>query len=417
MRRHVVVVGGGAAGFHAIESLRSQGFDGPVTLVADESLLPYARPPLSKEVLRGEMAPERVLLRGEDRYAELGVTTRLGASAVAVDRGRRTVELADGSRIEADAVLLATGGRPRALSIPGEHLPNVYQLRTLADAVEIREHIAAACTIVVIGSGFVACEVAASARQAGCEVTIMSMDEAPLARALGPHIAEFLAGLHRAEGVDLRAGVAAERIDRAGADLTVTGTDGSTATGRAVVIGVGIEPRVELAQALGVRTGPGIIVDEFCQTSVPNVCAAGDAATLLVGGRLRRHEHWQNAQRQGAAAARALIGNRQPFSEVPWFWTNQFSVNVQMAGDLDEDWDRVTFRGDPHSGDGTAFYQRDGRLLAAVGVNRAADISAARALLRRGIPVSPEQLRDPDADLLTFARSHQPIASANGSPS
>jgi 3-phenylpropionate/trans-cinnamate dioxygenase ferredoxin reductase subunit len=412
MHQRIVVVGGGAAAFHAVEGLRGLGYDGRLTLVADEELLPYARPPLSKEVLRGEMPAQRLPLRDESRYEALGVEVRLGTTAVSLSSRDGCVELADGGRLDADAVLLATGGRPRALNIPGEDLPGVYQLRTLADALAIREHLARRCRVVVIGSGFVACEVAASARQVGCDVTIMSMDEAPLARALGPHVAAFLAGFHRAQGVDLRAGVAAERIERIDGGLLVRGSDGSAASGEAVVIGVGIEPCTELARSAGARVGPGIVVSEFCETSIPNVCAAGDAATtVLPGGRLRRHEHWQSAQRQGAAAARSLAGQRRPASDVPWFWSNQFSLSVQMAGDLDEHWDSVTHRGDLAAGDGVAFYHAGGRLLAAVGVNRPGDVRAAQVLLRRRVQLAPALLGDDGADLLALAGSAQPVSS------
>jgi 3-phenylpropionate/trans-cinnamate dioxygenase ferredoxin reductase component len=406
MYRQIVVVGGGAAGFHAVETLRSLGYDGTLTLIADEEVLPYARPPLSKEVLRGEMAAHRVPLRDESRYTELDVRLRLGTSATSVSPREGHVVLDDGSRVAADAVLLATGGRPRALNVPGEHLPGVYQLRTLADALSIREHLARRGQLVVIGSGFVACEVAASARQAGCEVTIMSMDKAPLARALGPHAAAYLARFHREQGVDLRAGVAAESIEQARDGLLVRGSDGSTAWGEAVVIGVGIVPCVDLAETAGARVGPGIVVDEFCATSVPNLSAAGDAATTaLPGGRLRRHEHWQNAQRQGAAAARNLLGRQQPMTDVPWFWSNQFTQSVQMAGDLDEGWDSVVHRGDLDGGDGIVFYHLGGRLVAAVGVNRPADVRAAQILIRHGRPVASGVLRDADTDLLALARS------------
>jgi 3-phenylpropionate/trans-cinnamate dioxygenase ferredoxin reductase subunit len=395
-----VLLGGGLASLSAASTLRMEGFDGRVIIVGAESHVPYSRPPLSKEVLRAQKSPEKTWLRPPTWYASREVDLRLGVRAVAVDPGAQLVELADGTSLAYDKLLVATGGVPRTLDIPGADLPGVFYLRRLDDALALRRHLIAGAPVVVIGAGFIGAEVAASARALGCEVTMLEIAEIPLGRALGREIGQIYADVHREHGVELRTSVGAERIEGHGLVQRVVATDGRVHDASVVVIGVGLLPEPELTRRSGLANGNGVIVDEYCQTSVADVFAAGDIAchpNRFLGRRIRI-EHWQNAQHQGAAAARNMLGQQKPFNEVPWVWSDQYEHNLQIVGFPDPT-QRMVIRGDAEARNFSAFFVHNGRVTAALAVNRPGDVRAGRLMIQQGTQASEGHLADVDADL------------------
>ncbi len=404
MPDNIVIIGANLAGGRAAEALRAEGYDGRLTLVGEEPHRPYERPPLSKEILRGEWEPDKAFLRPAEYYAENDIELLLGSRATTLDAD--AVALADGTRVEHDVLLLCTGGRPRTLPIPGADLDGVFTLRTIDDSLAILGSFQPGEPIVVIGAGFIGAEVAASAKTFGCEVTLLEALPVPMERALGRELGEVYAAIHRDNGVDLRTGVEVERIEGDKELERVALADGTTFDARAVVIGVGIEPNVELARDAGIDCDNGILVDERCATSMPGVFAAGDVANHpnpILGERIRV-EHWQNAQNQAAAAAKAMLGQEAPFAEVPWFWSDQYDVNLQMAGHPTR-WDRIVYRGDVDARAFAAFYLDGERLVAALGVNKAKEVRGARALIEAGVQLSDDELADDDVDLRKRARA------------
>jgi 3-phenylpropionate/trans-cinnamate dioxygenase ferredoxin reductase subunit len=395
-----ILLGGGLASATAASTLRAEGFDGRVIIVSDESHAPYSRPPLSKEVLRAEKPPEKTWLRPPAWYKSKDIELQLGLRAVAVDPRAQTVELGDCTRLAYDKLLIATGGLPRALNIPGADLPGVFFLRTLEDALALRDRLTVGAPVVVIGAGFIGAEVAASARKRGCKVTMLEVAQVPMGRALGPRIGEIYADVHRERGVDLRTGIGVERIEGHGRAQRVVTADGRVHEASVVVIGIGLVPDLTLAQRSGFDTANGIIVDEFCRTSVDNVFAAGDIAhhpNPFLGRRIRV-EHWQNAQHQGAAAARNMLGQLKPFHEVPWVWSDQYEHNLQVVGLPDATAD-VVVRGDTARRHFSAFFLRQGRVTAALAVNRPEDVRVARFMIQHATKVTEDLLADVDVNL------------------
>lgn len=402
--RTFVVVGANLAGGRAVETLRAEGFDGRIVLVGAEPHRPYERPPLSKEILRGEWELEKAYLRPEAWYAENEIKLRLGVRASSLDAAGRTVTLADGDDLPYDALLLATGGVPRTLPIPGSDAEGVFLLRTIDDSLALRERLTPGAPLVVVGAGFIGCEVAASARMLGCDVTVIEVFDVPLLRALGKEVGGIWGEVLRERSIDLRTGTGVERIDAGTEGLRVVTAEGPAIDAAAVVVGVGIAPAVELAERAGIRTDDGVIVDERCETSVPGVYAAGDVArhpNPILGERIRV-EHWQNAQNQGTHAAKCMLGSEEPFTEVPWFWSDQFDLNLQMSGHPSR-WDRIVWRGDIAARTFAAFYLDSGRVVAAVGVNRGKDVRAARGLIGKAAP--PDVLADEGTDLRALAKA------------
>jgi len=401
-----ILLGGGLASATAASTLRAEGFDGRVIIVGDENHPPYSRPPLSKDVLRGEKSPEKTWLRQPGWYASKDIELQLGVRAVAIDPRAHWVELASGARLAYDKLLIATGGSPRTLDIAGGEPPGVFYLRRLDDALALREHLSPGAQVIVIGAGFIGAEVAASARTLGCEVTMLEIAEIPLGRALGPTIGQIYADLHREHGVELYTRVGVERIEGHGHVQRVVTTDGRVHEASVVVIGVGMLPDVDLARRSGFATGNGIIVDEYCQTSVDDVFAAGDIAhhpNHFLGRRIRV-EHWQNAQHQGSAAARNMLGQQKPFREVPWVWSDQYEHNLQIVG-LPGATERVVVRGDTATRNFSAFFVRDGRVAAALAVNRSEDVRVARLIIQHRTEVTEAHLVDVDTSLGELAAS------------
>jgi 3-phenylpropionate/trans-cinnamate dioxygenase ferredoxin reductase subunit len=403
----IVVVGANLAGGRAVEELRKQGFDGPITMIGEEPERPYERPPLSKEFLRGEQPLEKAFLRPEEWYAEHDIEMLLGVRADRIDLGVRAVELHDGRTVPFERLLLVTGGRPRVLSSPGAELEGITTFRTYEDAAWLSEQLKPGARVVVVGAGFIGSEIAASARVLGCEVTLFEAEAVPLVRALGEQVGQIHGEIHRETGVDLHSGIKVEGFEGDSRVRRVLTSEGAF-DADVVVVGVGIMPNVELAQEAGIAVSNGIDVDEYCRTSAPGVFAAGDVAKHPnpYCGESIRVEHWQNAQNQGAAAARAMLDKGEPFAEVPWFWSDQYDLNLQMAGHPLR-WDELVFRGDVDSRKFSVFYLDHGRLVAAVGFNRAKDVRGARALIEARMSPPPAVLADESTDLRALAKEKQ----------
>lgn len=406
MRPTFVIAGANLAGASAAIALRDEGFDGDVVLIGAEPDLPYERPPLSKAYLRGETPFESSLVRPAAFYRERAIDVRLGVRVVAVDVVARQVACEPGGRLAYDALLVATGGRNRRPPIPGLDLDGVYDLRTRQDADRIRAEMAPGRRAVVVGMGFIGCEVAASLRMAGLDVVAIEPEPTPLFRVLGEEVGRAIEGLHRDRGVRVHLGDAVARFEGARRVERIVTRAGRTIPCDFAVVGVGIEPATEIVAGTPITVDNGIVVDELCRTNVDGVFAAGDVANHFhpVAGRHVRVEHWQNALKQGAAAARSMLGRGRPYDEVHWFWSDQYDVNLQYAG-FHARGDRLVVRGSLEARDFIAFYMTGSRIDAAVALNRPKEIRLAMPLIRRRVEVAPEALRDPDVDLRTLARA------------
>jgi 3-phenylpropionate/trans-cinnamate dioxygenase ferredoxin reductase component len=403
--QHVVIAGAGHAGGRAAEALRAAGHKGRVTLIGSERYPPYERPPLSKELLAGAIPHEKTYLRPESYYAESGVELKLAATVIAIDRKTQRLELAGGGTIPYDSLLLTTGARARRLPLPGGDGPRIFYLRDIDDALALRERLQPGVRLAVIGAGFIGLEVAATARKRGAEVTVLELAPHPLARVAAPELGEFLAALHRRKGVDLRTGVKVTAITDTGSALSIAIEGSEPVTADYAAIGIGAQPNSELAQTAGIEVRDGIIVDAFGRSSDPAVFAAGDVTRHLnpLLGRHIRLEAWQNAQNQGIAIAKIIAGGNEAFAEVPWFWTDQYEINMQMAGAPDR-WDQIVWRGAPTDPGFTLFQLCERKLVAAVTVNNARDMRFARMLIQRGLPVDPSALADKAVKLQDLAR-------------
>jgi 3-phenylpropionate/trans-cinnamate dioxygenase ferredoxin reductase component len=408
-RQTIAIVGASLTGASAAATLREEGFDGRVVLLGAEPQLPYDRPPLSKAYLRGAMPFEKTLLRPAEFYREKDIELVLSTTVTRVDAEKRRLELAGGERFDFDSVLIATGGRNRRFPIPGLDLPGVYDLRTVADADRIREVIAPGRRAVVVGLGFIGAEVASSLRECGVDVVAIEPFKTPLFRALGEEIGRVVEGLHRDHGVDMILCDAVAAFEGNGRVERVVTRDGRRVECDFAVFGLGIEPAADVVAGSGVHVDNGIVVDELCRTNVPGVFAAGDVANHYhpVCARQMRVEHWQNGVKQGAAAARSMLGRGQTYDEVHWFWSDQYDANIQYAG-FHVPWDQVVVRGSLAERKFLAFFLTAGRVESAVAINQGRDLRRAFPLIRARVPVDPARLADPQVDLRTLVPAEKP---------
>jgi NADPH-dependent 2,4-dienoyl-CoA reductase/sulfur reductase-like enzyme len=370
--RTVAIVGTSLAGLRAAETFRREGFDGRIVAIGAEPHLPYDRPPLSKELLRGDWEPDQVVLRKQG-VDDLDLEWRLDTRAVALDAAVREIALHDGERIAFDGLVIATGATPRRLANQ-PHLTGLFTLRTLDDALGIRAMLDARPKVVVIGAGFIGAEIAATCRSRGLDVTVLEMLPQPMVRGLGPELGAVLAAIHRDHGVDLRTSVVVDTIedDGAGSVRGVRLGDGSVVAADVVVVGVGVVPETGWLKGSGLAIDNGVVCDETC-SAAPGIVAAGDVArwpNALFDGERMRLEHWTNATEQGVHAARRLLGHRDPFAPVPFVWSDQYDRKIQTVG-------RVTADADVHVAHGTlaerqfvALFGGGGRLVGALGFNR-----------------------------------------------
>jgi 3-phenylpropionate/trans-cinnamate dioxygenase ferredoxin reductase subunit len=395
-----VIVGASLAGAKAAETLRAEGFEGRVLLIGDEARRPYERPPLSKEYLRGEKDFDAAAVHPAGFYDEHDIELRTSSRVTAIDPTGRSVTLSSGEQIAYDRLLLATGATPRRLSVPGADLEGVHYLRSVEDADQLRQAIGPSVQVVVIGAGWIGAEVAASARQVGASVAIVELAAAPLERVLGPEVGAVYRDLHRNHGVDLHFGVGVEAIVGSQTVEAVRLSDGTVLAATAVVVGIGVTPRVELAEAAGLTVNNGIVVDDDLQASAPGIFAAGDVANAFhprYGTRIRL-EHWSAALNQGPAAARAMLGQHVSYDRIPYFFSDQYDLGMEYRG-WAPDFDQVVFRGDPAAGEFLCFWLRHGRVAAAMNANVWDAGDAIERLLQTDRPIDPARLADPDAEL------------------
>ena len=401
-----VIVGASLAGAKAAQTLREEGFGGPIMLIGQETERPYERPPLSKDYLLDKAERESIYVHPAGWYGEHDVELRLGTTVTAVDPAAHEVTLADGSRIGYAKLLLATGSSPRRLPVPGADLDGVHYLRRVADSDRIKETFAAASRVAVIGAGWIGLETTAAARAAGVEVTVLEAAELPLLRVLGREVAEVFAGLHREHGVDLRFGVqVAEITGSAGRADGVRLADGSHIPAEAVIVGVGITPNSQLAEAAGLEVRNGVVTDAGLQSSDPDIYAAGDVANAYhpLLGRHIRVEHWANALNQPQAAGRAMLGQDTAYDLVPYFYTDQYDLGMEYAGYVEPGgYDQVVFRGDVQRREFIAFWLAGGRVLAGMNVNVWDVNEAIQAVVRGGRAVDAARLADVDVPLEEF---------------
>ncbi|TPJ35163.1 FAD-dependent oxidoreductase [Mesorhizobium sp. B2-8-3] len=396
MQAGMVIIGAGECGGRAALALRDLGFEGPVTLVGDEPHLPYERPPLSKEAMTGE-APAIKAIASDALFAERSIRHIHSVRAIAIDRGVHVVRLSDGSSLPYEKLLLATGSVPRKLPMPGLGGRCVY-LRTFNDALAIRAHLSAGNRVAIIGGGFIGLELAASARKLGATVTVIEAQPRILMRGVPAEIAEIIHKAHEVEGVAIRTGQGIAAIDDDGAEVGITLADGQKFIADLTVIGIGAVPVTALAAEGGLTIDNGIAVDEHLRTADPDIFAAGDCCSFplaVYGGRRVRLEAWRNAQEQGALAAKNMLGAKEAHAAVPWFWSDQYGLTLQIAGLSDEG--KSIVRRDFDDGAFILFHlAEDGRLVAASGIGPgnsvARDIRLAEMLIAKRASPAPEAL-------------------------
>ena len=399
MYERIVIAGGGQAAVQAVDTLRRRGFAGALTLVGDEPWPPYQRPPLSKKYLAGSLERERLLIRPAAFFAEHAVTTHFGRRVTEIARRERRVRLDDGLVLPYDALLLATGSRPRQLLAPGRELGGVHYLRTLVDADRIRAECAAGGRLVIIGGGYIGLEVAATARERGMEVTVLEMAPRVMSRVTSPEVSAFYEAEHARHGVRIRCNETLRALQgdaRTGRVRAVLTESGGEYPADLVIAGVGVAPADELAQAAGLECENGVVTDAYCRTADEAIYAAGDCASHLSRqyGRHLRLESVDNAFEQGTTVALNLLGGETVHDKVPWFWSDQFDLKLIIIG-LSSGYDTAVLRGSPATRSFSVCYLRGGELVALDSINTPKDQMAARKLIPVHARPNLDRLADP----------------------
>jgi len=397
--QRIVIVGASLTGAKAAEALLESGFEGEILMVGSESERPYERPPLSKDYLRGEKT-EVPYVHDADFYENDQIELKTGATVTAIDPDTNTITVDGSETVEYESLLIATGAEPRRLDLPGSDLEGINYLRTVGESKALCDQFRDGLKVVVVGAGWIGSEVAASARQEGCEVTLIEPEEVPLSRALGPKLGAFYRGVHLKQGVTFLGGTGVTGFTGDGKVEAVLTDGGDSIPAELVVVGVGVIPRTELAEAAGIDVDNGILVDETFLSSSPGIYAAGDVANAWhpFYGRRIRVEHWANARRQGAAAARSILGLDPDFDEVPYFFSDQYDVGMEYVGYTDGS-EEVVFRGDVESGEFIAFWVKEGKVSAGMNVNVWDVSETIRDLIKAEFPVSQTDLTNPDVSL------------------
>ena len=402
----IVVVGAGQAGQQICESLRRGGYEGGLILIGDEPVLPYQRPPLSKKFLTGALEAERLSLRPASYYEKHKVELRLSTRVESIDRPARILRLAGGETLPYAGLAFTTGTRVRLLEVPGAEQAEIHYIRSLADGERLAARLPQVQRIAVIGGGFIGLEVAAMARELGKEVVLIEAFDRLMARAVAPQVSTFYADLHRDHGVELLLSAGVTAISTSGDAHTVVTTTGADYTVDLLVVGIGVLPNSEVAEQAGLECRNGIVVDDCARTSDPLIVAAGDC-TWHMNGFLQRElrlESVQNAVDQAKSAAASLLGQPSVYCQVPWFWSDQYDVKLQIAG-IGMPHDVAVSRGDPATRAFSVFYFRAGALVGVDSLNRQVEHMAARKLLAQGTALQPAQAADGAFDLMALARA------------
>lgn len=398
-----VIIGAGLAGTKAAETLREEGFSGRIVLVAAEPGLPYERPPLSKGYLLGKEDKASILVHTEQWYTDNSVELVPGRTVTAVDRASHEVELHTRARIGYTKLLLATGSSPRRLRLPGAELAGVHNLRTVEDADGLREAICSGRRVVVVGAGWIGLEVAAAAREYGCEVSVIEPSPTPLYATLGPEMGGFFGDLHSDNGVDLRVGHSVTGLQGINGRVSAVVTDdGTVVPADVVVVGIGARPNDGLAAQAGLAVDNGVVVDASLRTDDPDIYAAGDVANSFNSfyGKHIRVEHWTNAVHGGPAAARAILGRTVDYDELPYFFSDQYDVGMEFSGRLADGYDTVVIRGDLDARAFHTFWLAENRVVAGMHVNLWDEgLAATQELIRTAHPVDPDRLSDTSVPL------------------
>lgn len=396
MSNGVIIVGAGHAAGQAVASLRNEGYEGSITLIGDEPYIPYQRPPLSKKFLAGELDIERVYFKPVAFYEKSNAEILLSTRVVKIERAEKQVHLDDGTTRAYDRLILATGSRVRELTIPGADLDDVFYLRTIADVETIQAKFNQGGKMVIVGGGYIGLEIAAVAVKRGLDVTVLEMAPRVLARVVDPIISTFYTKMHTQEGVKIETGVAVSSFEGEGKVERIVCADGTKFDADFVVVGVGIIPNVELAQEAGLEVENGIVVDELCRTDDPDIYAIGDCTNHpneLLGHRLRL-ESVHNALEQGKTAAAHICGKEKPYAQIPWFWSDQYDLKLQIAG-LSGGYDEAVVRGNPEADRSFAvFYLREGVMIACDAINRAPEHMMSRRLIAAKAKIPAARLAD-----------------------
>jgi NADPH-dependent 2,4-dienoyl-CoA reductase/sulfur reductase-like enzyme len=413
----VVVIGSGQAGGRAAEALRLGAHTGSITIIGDEVHPPYERPSLSKEFLHEPDMAKIAWVRPHAWYADNNVMLLAQRRVTKIDRIARRVALDDGTAVEYDSVVISTGARPRPLDIEGADHPAVQYLRSIDDGLKLRKSIRSGGRVMVIGAGFIGLEVAAAVKQLGGEVTVLERADRPMGRAVPPRIGDFYSGLHLAKGVDLRFRVGVKRIVEAKGRAAVELANGELLPADAIIVGIGVTPNDEIAREAGLKTENGIVVDEFGRTNDPAIYAAGDVTSHFnpLLGQFMRLESWQNAQNQAIAVAKNILGEAKVYAEIPWFWSDQFGINLQIAG-VPQPTDEVVQRGVLGEEPVAMFHMRDGKLAAIIGIDSPREVRFGKEIIALGGKIKTADLEDGTINLALVARALKQAAQVSRKP-
>lgn len=396
MTQNCVIVGASHAAAQLVASLRQQGWEGVITLIGDEAHLPYHHPPLSKDYLAGQKTEDQLLIRPKEAYAAAGVSLKLSRRVSEIDRFAKSVSIENGRLVKYDKLVLATGARVRKLDIEGADLPGVYYLRDMSDVMAIKASVSKGQRAVIIGGGYIGLETAASLKKLGLDVTVLEAMPRILQRVTAPELSEFYKRVHTEEGVKIVEDVMASSIKKDADHLTVQSLNGDFYPADFVIVGIGVIPNVELAAEADLEVGNGISVNAFCQTSDPDIYAAGDV-TWHYNIKYDRHirlESVPNATEQAKVVAAHICGLEKPYDSLPWFWSDQFDLKLQIAG-LSDGYDHLVIRGDYKTGRSfAAFYFKGDRLLAVDAVNAAAEFAMSRMVLTKGKSLDKQKVAD-----------------------
>lgn len=407
--RRIIIIGAGQAGGETAQRLRQGGFEGEITLLGEEPAAPYQRPPLSKAYLKGEYDIDRLMLRPASVYSEENIALLTKTRGVWIDRANRKVRIEGGRELPYDALVLATGAKPRKLPLVGADLDGVYLFRTAADVDRVRERFVSGAKLIVIGAGYIGLEVAAVARQLGLNVTVVETAVRPLARVTSPEVAGFFLDEHTRQGVRFVLGGQPALIKGSDRVTGVALTDGAELPADLVIAGIGVTPDIAIAEQCGLTVNNGIVTDRYCRTSDPNIFAIGDCAArpmVHYEGRIARLESVHNAVEGAKIVAATLTGGKEHAEEAPWFWSDQYDLKLQIAG-LFHGYDHVVFRGVMADRAFAAFYYKGDKLIAVDAVNRPAEYLGAKMLIQTGRTLPPNVLEDmsrPMKELVASAR-------------